>query len=470
LMAYVLLQQADLGSGIDGARLAEAGGEMSSRLRGYARGPVIATISVVIAAHNEHEYMARTLEGIFRETPASVLKEIIVVDDASAPPLFTVLTDYPNVKVIRNEVRKGLIKSKTVGGNAALGDSIMFLDGHIKPEPNWYVPILRHMNQNYKRVVVPIIPILDKDTWVPKLNVFGVKMMFDWSLGFHWFEDGNDLVPCMSGGLFGITTKWWHESGEYDYGMNFWGGENIEQSIRIWTCGGEIYVARDSKISHVFRSKFPYSINSTEVYINKVRTVETWFDDYKRFFYEAAPEAKRFTKHMGDIKDRLELKKSLKCKPFQWYVDKFHNVFREKHMLPEERFMVKNSVRGLCLEITSDFAHLHEALCDEGSAAQRWTFAEKGKGLRNVAKDRCLDANAGLPEKEGTEVFLYKCYNVNNENQAWSFTGGMLRWQGLCVEPQDGAQAGANLQLRKCDKFLEKTGPYIKHDAKVQVG
>lgn len=32
-----------------------------------------------------------------------------------------------------------------------------------------------------------------------------VKMMFDWKLHFTWLDDGTDLVPCMSGGLFGIT-------------------------------------------------------------------------------------------------------------------------------------------------------------------------------------------------------------------------------------------------------------------------
>ena len=39
-------------------------------------------------------------------------------------------------------------------------------------------------------------------------------MMFDWKLHFSWLDDGTDLVPCMSGGLFGITKQWWHESGE----------------------------------------------------------------------------------------------------------------------------------------------------------------------------------------------------------------------------------------------------------------
>ena len=32
-----------------------------------------------------------------------------------------------------------------------------------------------------------------------------VKMMFDWRLQFNWLDDGSDLVPCMSGGLFAIT-------------------------------------------------------------------------------------------------------------------------------------------------------------------------------------------------------------------------------------------------------------------------
>merc|ERR1719327_2442981 len=133
------------------------------------------------------------------------------------------------------------------------------------------------------------------------MDVFGVKMMFDWTLSFEWFEDFNDIVPCMSGGLFAISRKWWHESGEYDYQMMMWGAENIEQSIRIWLCGGEIYVARDSRVSHVFRPTFPYKINNTEIYLNKVRS-----------------------------------------------------VFLMKHMLPEEVFSIRDKATGRCLEATDD--------------------------------------------------------------------------------------------------------------------
>lgn len=48
----------------------------------------------------------------------------------------------------------------------AEGNIIVFLDAHVKPDPGWAFPILRHINTNYKRVVVPKIPVLNGTTWV----------------------------------------------------------------------------------------------------------------------------------------------------------------------------------------------------------------------------------------------------------------------------------------------------------------
>jgi len=427
-----------------------------------ARGPLIQTMSIVFAAHNEHKYMKRTLDSVYEQTPKSILKEIIIVDDGSDPPLAASCADFPDVKIIRNEERRGLIKSKTQGGNAATSDMIMFLDAHVKPEPKWADPLLRHMNINYKRVVVPLIPILDGDTWVTNNNAVGVKMMFDWSLMFNWFEDFNDLVPCMSGGLFGITRKWWHESGEYDYQMMMWGAENIEQSIRVWLCGGEIYVARDSRVAHVFRAQFPYKVNNTEIYINKVRTVETWFDEYKSLYYEADPVAKQFVKVMGDISERQELKKKLQCKPFKSYVEKFREVFTERHMLPEEIFLIRDSQTRKCLQAADDEAHFVEADCDENNNFQKWTSANSGDGLKNFGVTKCLDANAGLADKDGSELFMYACYGKNPQ-QRWEIFNGYIKWtvDSFCVK---GDSPGGHLTVSRCgDEFLGAKGPFFKY-------
>jgi hypothetical protein len=38
----------------------------------------------------------------------------------------------------------------------------------------------------------------------------------------------------MSGGFLAVQKKFFHDIGEYDLGMEIWGGENIEFAIRVF--------------------------------------------------------------------------------------------------------------------------------------------------------------------------------------------------------------------------------------------
>ena len=52
------------------------------------------------------------------------------------------------------------------------------------------------------------------------------------------------------------TQKWWKDSGGFDPGMRGWGGENTDQSLRAWLCGGDIVRAKSSHVAQLgLRSK-----------------------------------------------------------------------------------------------------------------------------------------------------------------------------------------------------------------------
>merc|ERR1719217_299865 len=361
----------------------------------------INNFTIVIAAHGEQAYIERTLQSIMDHTDLTLLKEVIVIDDVSDPPLQPLCEKVKGwgstIHVNRNPKRLGLVQSKIRGGNLATTDAIVFLDAHVSPAKGWERPLIRHMETNYKRIVVPVIPIIDEVTWAQKLGAgVGFKMMFDWSLQFNWFDDGNDEVPVLSGGLFAVTKKWWHEGGEYDHGMGMWGGENIEQSIRTWRCGGEIYLARDSKVSHLFRPKFPYRINNTEVHINKIRTIQVWFDEpYRSQVLRNIGVSQNLIKSASvNLEEREALKEKLQCENFQWYMDRFKHVF-------EERALVGPS---FLLEAVQQEA-------DDGGVMFR--------GRLHNAVVGCLDANGRFAKREEAWPIFFQCSGNNNPMQTW---------------------------------------------------
>eukprot|EP00049_Salpingoeca_infusionum_P007840 m.126736 g.126736 ORF g.126736 m.126736 type:complete len:473 (-) comp13841_c0_seq3:246-1664(-) len=305
------------------------------------------TASVIIIFYNEaRSTLLRTVWSVLDRTPPSLLKEIILVDDCSSmehlgSPLEKEVAGIPKTRLMRLPERSGLIRAKVFGAENALGDSLVYLDSHCEVNDGWLEPLLDRIRRDRKSVAMPIIDAIEYETWEHRTGLLE-RGIFDWDLIFKWMlltdaehaarPDKNAPFesPAMAGGLFAIDKQYFFDIGAYDMGMDTWGGENIEMSIRIWACGGRIEAIPCSHVAHVFRKKTPYKFKTDDpaatIGRNYNRVAEVWMDEYKDVYYASS---KNRHYGAGDLEERLKLRKDLNCKSFKWYMD---NIFPDLRM------------------------------------------------------------------------------------------------------------------------------------------
>ncbi|KAJ8871595.1 hypothetical protein PR048_027921 [Dryococelus australis] len=134
----------------------------------------------------------RTVQSILDRTPKDLLHEIILVDDFSdlsglhAEVKGHIAVNWPEkVMLLRTSRREGLIRARIFGARTATGGVLVFLDSHVEVNVDWLQPMLSRIADARSNVVMPIIDIINSDTFVYSPSPL-VRGGFNWGLHFKW--------------------------------------------------------------------------------------------------------------------------------------------------------------------------------------------------------------------------------------------------------------------------------------------
>ncbi|KAE8626773.1 hypothetical protein XENTR_v10006749 [Xenopus tropicalis] len=422
----------------------------------FKRCPSLPTTSIIIVFHNEAwSTLLRTVYSVLYTSPAILLKEIILVDDASEDEyLKEKLDDYVKalqiVKIARQKERKGLITARLLGASIATGEVLTFLDAHCECFHGWLEPLLSRVAEDHTAVVSPDITAINYNTFEFGKPVQQGKMNsrgnFDWSLAFNWEaipaadekqrkdETYPIKTPTFAGGLFSISKAYFEHIGSYDEEMEIWGGENVEMSFRVWQCGGKLEIIPCSVVGHVFRTKSPHTFpKGTQVILrNQVRLAEVWMDDYKVLYYRRNEQAAKIAKEksFGDISKRLKLKADLQCKNFTWYLENIYPEMFVPDRDPTYYGAIKNEGTQNCIDVGENNNYGSQLPimypCHGMGGNQYFEYSTHKELRHNLKTQLCL-----CSKYEPGPVKLVDCqYKGQNTtvpgNEEWEFTKDRL--------------------------------------------
>ncbi|XP_049979689.1 polypeptide N-acetylgalactosaminyltransferase 11 [Alexandromys fortis] len=237
--------------------------------------------------------------------------------------------------------------------------------------------------------------------------------------------------PTMAGGLFAMDRQYFSDLGQYDSGMDIWGGENLEISFRIWMCGGKLFIIPCSRVGHIFRKRRPYGSPEGQDTMthNSLRLAHVWLDEYK-LLGSYLEEYFSCQAHIPQAPSCLHRRPQEHRSLLQLY-----HLQTNKCLVAQGRSSQKG---GLVLL----------KACDYGDPTQIWIYNEEHELILNNLL--CLDMSE---TRSSDPPRLMKCHGSGGSQQ-WTFGKNNRLYQvsvGQCLKVVDPTDQKGSVGMAICD-------------------
>ncbi|XP_054893145.1 probable polypeptide N-acetylgalactosaminyltransferase 8 [Poeciliopsis prolifica] len=435
------------------------------------------SVSVVLIYVNEAlSVIKRAVRSVITNTPQRLLREIILVDDHSTyNDLGKPVEDYIDeihqerpglVKRVWHTSPMGLSQSRISGWEHATGDVVAILDAHIEATRGWAEPLLAQIKADRTVVVSPVFEKIHfDDLHVERYMSFAQG--FDWALWCMYeflkpnWNDVDESQPQKSPsvmGIFAADRGFLGEIGGLDGGMTVYGGENVELGIRTWLCGGSVEVVPCSRVAHIERAHKPYAPDlNPSMRRNALRLADIWLDEYKKNVFIAwNVPLKDHGIDIGDVSKRKNLRETLKCKRFSWYLENVYPSLERWDGILGYGVLQNSLVKQQCVDqgdVPGSIPVLYECHFEETQKCFYNTEAEiiiGGLRSHKYSRNRCL-----VDPGSGSVPTLHECNTarLNQLHMNWDFKQGReIRNKATrrCLEVAPGEYLDYQLVIQRC--------------------
>lgn len=246
-------------------------------------------LTIIIPFLNEGDEVENTVKSIRSYSDKKHIK-IILIDDHSNDGV-----DYESISLkyqttyIRNDKRLGVAASRDLGVSHSTTPYIMFLDAHMRfYDFKWSERIIEELSKDSKALLCCQSKgyIYTENTLIEvkgRPNSYGAYIDFEditQLIEPKWIftEDPSPnektiLIPCVLGAAYACRKSYWIYLRGLN-GLQYYGSDEPYISMKVWLSGGCCKLLKDIVVGHFYRNNFPYSIQNTFRWYNRLLLAE----------------------------------------------------------------------------------------------------------------------------------------------------------------------------------------------------